>query len=328
MQNRTSAATRARADAGNGAADSATQSIESRQKQPACATSRFQTGHSKTARRAWIRYVGPDGKPLRDAETLIRIRSLVVPPAWNDVWICPSENGHIQVTARDARAASNIAITRAGARCAMKRSTNSMIAFGRRCRTSGACRRDLGAPGLPREKVLAAVVRLLETTLIRVGNEEYARAQQFVRPDHACATSTCSINGEQVAVRVSAARAARSTRIELDDRRLANIVRRCQDLPGQELFQYLDERGRAASDRTSSETSTTILRDIDRRGFHRQGFPHLGGHGARRAGAAQEFEKFDSAAQAKQNIVARSKRSPRGSATPPPSAASATSTPR
>ena len=116
------------------------------------------------------------GKPLRDKMALIRIRRLAIPPAWTDVWISPHENGHLQATGRDCAAASSTAITRAGGRCATRPSTRHDSLRRVPCRRSASrLRQDLSARGLSRRKVLATVVRLLETTLIRVGNDEYAR---------------------------------------------------------------------------------------------------------------------------------------------------------
>src|SRR5689334_12077872 len=123
-----------------------------------------------------FRYVGPDGKAVRDAETLIRIRSLVVPPAWTDVWICPFENGHIQVTARDARGRKQYRYHSRWRQVRDSTKYEKLTAF---ARALPAIRRrvdkDLSLPGLPRDKVIAAVVRLLESTFMRVGNEKYVR---------------------------------------------------------------------------------------------------------------------------------------------------------
>src|SRR5829696_6572183 len=123
-----------------------------------------------------FRYVDADGRPVRDAATLSRIRSLALPPAWTDVWICPNENGHIQATARDAKGRKQYRYHPRWRDVRDETKFGRMIAFGAALpRIRERVERDLSLPGLPREKVLAAVVRLLEKTLIRVGNEEYAR---------------------------------------------------------------------------------------------------------------------------------------------------------
>jgi DNA topoisomerase-1 len=187
-------------------------------------------------------YRDADGRPIRDPEALERIRGIVIPPAWTDVWICPWPNGHLQATGRDARGRKQY---RYHARYRARRDTakfERLIAF---ARALPAIRdrvdRDLARPGLPREKVLAAVVRLLELTLIRVGNDEYARLNQSfglttLRNRHA------RIDGSSVTFRFRG-KSGQEHEVGLRDRRLATVVRRCRDLPGRELFQYVDEDG-------------------------------------------------------------------------------------
>jgi DNA topoisomerase I len=121
-------------------------------------------------------YLGPDGRAVRDAPTLSRIRALAVPPAWTDVWICPWVNGHIQATGRDARGRKQYRYHSRWRAVRDETKYHRMIAFGKALpRIRARAHADLGRAGLPREKVLAAVVRLLETTFLRVGNDEYAR---------------------------------------------------------------------------------------------------------------------------------------------------------
>jgi DNA topoisomerase-1 len=191
-------------------------------------------------------YRDAEDRLIRDRSVLRRIRALVIPPAWTDVWICPLPNGHIQATARDAKGRKQY---RYHARWREVRDENKydrMIAFGEalpalRTRTD----EDLLQPGLPRTKILATVVRLLELTLIRVGNEEYARANASyglttLRSGHV------SISGATLTFRFRG-KSAKTHEIEISDRRLAAVVKRCQALPGHELFQYLDEEGRRQS---------------------------------------------------------------------------------
>ena len=189
-------------------------------------------------------YRGPDGAPIRDEETLARIRAIAIPPAWTDVWICPHPNGHLQATGRDARGRKQY---RYHARYRARRDDakfERLIAFARALPAiREQVERDLARPGLPREKVLAAVVRLLELTLIRVGNDEYARLNRSfglttLRDRHA------TIAGSAVRFRFRG-KSGRVHEVGLRDRRLAGVVRRCRDLPGQELFQYVDEAGEA-----------------------------------------------------------------------------------
>jgi DNA topoisomerase-1 len=189
-----------------------------------------------------VRYVGADGKPVRDAATLARIRSLAIPPAYTDVWICPSPRGHIQAPGRDARGRKQY-------RYHPKwRDVRDETKFGRMLAFSDALpairrriARDMARPGLPREKVLATVVRLLECTRIRVGNDEYTRANRSfglttLRDQHV------EINGSTLRFEFRGKSGKKHT-VGLTDRRLARIVRQCQAIPGAELFQYLDDDG-------------------------------------------------------------------------------------
>ena len=187
-------------------------------------------------------YRDADGTTIRDADALARIRALAIPPAWTDVWICPWPTGHLQASGRDARGRKQY---RYHARWSERRGTDKfdrMLAFAAVLpRIRRRCDRDLQREGLAREKVLAAVVRLLELTLIRVGNDEYARLNRSfglttLRDRHA------TIQGTQVRFRFRG-KSGQMHEVGLRDRRLAAVVRRCQELPGQELFQYVDDDG-------------------------------------------------------------------------------------
>ncbi len=204
-------------------------------------------------------YRDADGRLVRDPETLDRIRRLAVPPAWTDVWICPSPNGHLQATGRDARGRKQY---RYHARWRARRDDakfERLIDFARILpRIRARVDRDLARPGLPREKVLAAVVRLLEMTLIRVGNEEYARLNRSfglttLRTRHARVTGT--------AVRFRfRGKSGRQHEVGLRDRRMAGVIRHLQDLPGQELFQYLGPDGETHD--IASDDVNAYLREI------------------------------------------------------------------
>jgi DNA topoisomerase-1 len=187
-------------------------------------------------------YQAADGTPIRDEETLERIRGIVIPPAWTDVWISPWPNGHVQATGRDAKGRKQY---RYHPRFRARRDESKferMIAFARTLPTIRArVDEDLAKPGLPREKVLAAVVRLLELTLIRVGNDEYARLNRSfglttLKDRHA------RIEGSRVQFRFRG-KSGKEHEVGLRDRRLAGVVKRCRDLPGQELFQYVGDDG-------------------------------------------------------------------------------------
>lgn len=187
-------------------------------------------------------YIGLDGRPIRDKTVLQRIRSLAIPPAYTDVWICALPNGHIQATGRDARGRKQY-------RYHPKwRTVRDETKFGRMLAFSDALpkirrriERDLRLPGLPRDKVLATMVRLLECTGIRVGNDEYARANQSfglttLQDDHV------EVSGSTIRFSFRG-KSGKTHTVSLSDRRLARIVRRCQALPGEDLFQYVDEEG-------------------------------------------------------------------------------------
>ncbi|HEY3950334.1 DNA topoisomerase IB [Phenylobacterium sp.] len=187
-------------------------------------------------------YVDAEGTAVTDQATLDRIRALTIPPAWTDVWIAPSARGHIQATGRDARGRKQY---RYHARWRQVRDAHKydrLIAFGRALpRLRARVTHDLARHGLPRDKVLAAVIRVMEITLIRVGNEEYAKANKSfglttLRGRHAKIGATRAVfefRGKSGKVHSTG----------FSDRRLAHILKACQDLPGQRLFQYLDEDG-------------------------------------------------------------------------------------
>ena len=187
-------------------------------------------------------YRDPDGRPLRDRETLARVRSLAIPPAWTEVWICASDRGHLQATGRDARGRKQYRYH------PRWREIRDATKFHRLLELGDALpalrervRRDLRRRGLPREKVLATVVRLLETTCIRVGNEEYRRSNGTVglttlRNGHV------KVRGGRLFFRFRA-KGGKQARLTLADRSVAKIVRECQEIPGYELFQYLGDDG-------------------------------------------------------------------------------------
>ena len=204
-------------------------------------------------------YLATDGQRIHDPRTLRRIKSLVIPPAWTDVWICPISNGHIQATGRDSRRRKqyiyhpNWRSVRDAAKFA------SLTAFGEalpgiRERVA----RDLRRTGLPRDKVMATVVRLLDETSIRIGNDEYRRQ------NHSFGLTT--LHDRHVTVDGSSLRfefrgkSGKLHCLEIHDKRVAHILEQCQEIPGQELFQYLDEAGQRHA--VSSDDVNAYLREI------------------------------------------------------------------
>ena len=204
-------------------------------------------------------YRDADGRTIRDPDVLARVRALAVPPAWIDVWICPAPNGYLQATGRDARGRKQYRYHKRYRNRREAAKYERLIAFASalpkiRARVDD----DLARNGLDRQKVLAAIVRLLELTLIRVGNDEYARLNRSfglttLRDRHA------SVRGSSVRFRFRG-KSGRLHEVGLRDRRLAAIVRRCQDLPGQELFQYVGEDGEPVD--IASDDVNDYLRSI------------------------------------------------------------------
>lgn len=199
-------------------------------------------GITRVAGKSGFSYRDAEGRPVTDAQTLERIKALVIPPAWTDVWICPSARGHIQCTGRDQKGRKQYRYHTGWRQDRDGIKFDRVIAFGRALpRLRKRVEADLARRGLPREKVLAAVVAVMEVTLIRVGNEEYARTNKSfglttLRDRHAKITSTGAFfefRGKSGKVHQTGFR----------DRRLARIVKACQEIPGQRLFQYLDDKG-------------------------------------------------------------------------------------
>jgi DNA topoisomerase IB len=207
---------------------------------------RVRRGAKRGARKAPPRfdYFGPNGRRIRDARTLARIAKLAIPPAYEDVWICANPRGHLQATGRDARGRKQYRYHPDWQNARDDRKHSRMLSFGqalRRLRT--AVRRDLRRPGMPREKVLALVVKLLDATQVRVGNREYARSNgsfglTTLRDRHARFPS----RGK--ALLHFRGKGGTEHDVRVDDAYLAKLVRRCQELPGQALFQYVDDAGK------------------------------------------------------------------------------------
>ena len=244
-------------------------------------------------------YRDPDGKRISDPGRLRWIRSLAIPPAWQNVWISPDPNGHLLASGRDAKGRKQYRYHPRWRALQEASKFDRMLAFGAvlpalRARVN----EDLARRGLGREKVLALVVRLLETTLIRVGNEEYAKLNKSfglttMRDRH------LKVQGTQLKFKFRG-KSGKPHEITLKSRRLAQLVKQCQDIRGQELFQYLDEDGERR--RVSSEDVNAYLREITGESFTAKDFRTWSGT-VLAAWALNELESFDTQAAAKRNIT-------------------------
>jgi DNA topoisomerase-1 len=245
-------------------------------------------------------YVKPDGGTVKDPATLKRIRSLAIPPAYTDVWICAKPNGHIQATGRDAKGRKQY---RYHARFREVRESTKyehMLAF---AKSLPAIRQKvaehMALRGLPREKVLATVVHLLEATLIRVGNEDYAKQNKSyglttLRDRHV------EVDGSELRFDFKG-KSGKIWKLKVKDRRIAKIIRACQDLPGQDLFQYIDENSERQS--VTSADVNAYLKEITGRDVTAKDFRTWAGT-VLAAWALTEFETFDSDTKAKKNVRA------------------------
>ena len=187
-------------------------------------------------------YIGQDGKKISDPAVLLRMKHLVIPPAWIDVWICPDPNGHVQATGRDARGRKQYLYHPRWREVRDAAKYDRLATFAEALpRIRDRIDRDLQRRGIPREKVLAAVVMLLEATSIRVGNDEYRRQNGSVGLT-TMSDDNAQFEGSSLRFEFKG-KSGKEHRVELTDKRVARIVKQCQDLPGQELFQYLDEHG-------------------------------------------------------------------------------------
>jgi len=247
-----------------------------------------------------FRYVRPDGGRLSDPQALRRIRSLAIPPAWTDVWICPFVDGHIQATGRDAKGRKQYCYHPRFREVRDGTKYERLVAFAEALPAIRAkVREHMALRGLPREKVLTTVVHLLERTLIRVGNDDYAKENgsyglTTLKSRHV------AVEGSEVRFRF-VGKGGKQWSLRVKDRRVAKIIRACQELPGQELLQYLDEEGKL-QDVTSSDVNA-YLREITGQDVTAKDFRTWAGT-VLAALALEQLERFASAAQAKRNLRA------------------------
>jgi len=246
-----------------------------------------------------FRYIGPDNRVIRDPETLSRIRALTIPPAWRNVWICPTSQGHLQAVGRDARNRKQYRYHWRWREVRDSTKFERMLIFGNLLpKIRARVTRHLALPNLPREKVLATIVRLLETTLIRVGNEEYAKQNQSyglttLRNRHV------DVTGKEVTFYFRGKSGIKHV-ISVEDAHLARVVGRLRDLPGYELFQYVDSEGQVRS--IGSTDVNDYLREISGEDFTAKDFRTWAGT-VLAAQALAEAPAFSSQTQAKKNVV-------------------------
>jgi DNA topoisomerase-1 len=244
-------------------------------------------------------YLAPDGRRVTDSETLARIRRLAIPPAWTDVWIATRDDAHLQATGRDARGRKQYRYHPDWRAHRDDTKYTRMIAFAEALpRIRHQTSRDLESSGLTRTKVVAAIVQLLEKTLIRVGNEEYARANgsfglTTMRDQHV------EVTGKAVHFEFKG-KSGKKHSVTLEDPRLARVVRRCQDLPGQVLFQYVDDDGERQT--VDSADINQYLRDASGADFTAKDFRTWAGT-VLAAIALREFRTITSKAEGKRNVV-------------------------
>lgn len=244
-------------------------------------------------------YRGPDGETIRDKDTLARIRSLAIPPAYTDVWICPDPDGHVQATGRDARGRKQYRYHPRFREVRESTKFEHMLAFAQalpaiRARVDA----DMRRPGLSRERVVATIVHLLETTLIRIGNDDYARENRSY--------GLTTLKERHVAVDgatlrfVFRGKGGKEWNVSVRDRRVARVLRALQELPGQRLFQYRDEEGTRQS--VDSAEVNAYLREasgglpVTAKDFRTWGGTVLA------TLALQELEGFDSERAAKRHL--------------------------
>ncbi|WP_090751808.1 DNA topoisomerase IB [Paracoccus chinensis] len=243
-------------------------------------------------------YRDAQGRTVKDQETLDRIRSLAIPPAYTDVWICADPDGHIQATGRDARGRKQYRYHPRFREVRDSTKYERMLDFAAALPALRArVDEDMGRRGMPREKVLATVVHLLETTMIRVGNADYVKQNK----SHGLTTLNdrhVKVDGAQVRFRFKG-KSGKEWNLGIRDRRVARIVKASQDLPGQHLFQYLDDEGERRT--VTSGDVNAYLREISGTDITAKDFRTWTGT-VLAALALAEYEKADSAAAAKRNV--------------------------
>jgi len=257
-----------------------------------------QPGYTRKANEQGFEYFDTDREPIRDEQRLLRISRLAIPPAWSDVWISPSANGHIQATGRDARKRKQYIYHERWREMRDENKYERIVSFGKTLpKIRRSVSKDLSLPGLPRNKVLAAIVQLLELSFIRVGNQEYARENKSfglttMQDRHV------DVAGSKLRFRFRG-KGGREHEVDVTDRRVARIVSRLQDLPGQDLFQYVDDNGDVCD--ITSQDVNDYLREITGEDFTAKDFRTWAGT-VLAAIALTAASDFETKKQAKANI--------------------------
>jgi len=257
-----------------------------------------QPGYTRKPNGDDFEYFDAEGKPIRDEQRLLRIKRLAIPPAWTDIWICPSPNCHIQAIGRDARSRKQYRYHDRWREARDENKYDRIVVFGDALpKIRRRVKKDLALPGLSRNKVLATIVQLLERTFIRIGNEEYARDNKSfglttMQDRHV------DVKGSKMRFRFRG-KSGRCHDVDVTDRHIAKIVSKLQDLPGQDLFQYLDEDGEVRD--ITSQDVNAYLREITGEDFTAKDFRTWAGT-VLAAVALNAQEKFETKKQAKGNI--------------------------
>ena len=255
-------------------------------------------GYTRKAKGEDFDWLDADGEPIRDEQRLLRIKRLAIPPAWTEVWVSPLANGHIQATGRDARGRKQYVYHDRWREVRDENKYDRIISFGKTLpKIRRRIARDLKLAGLPRNKVLATVVQLLERTFIRIGNEEYARENKSfglttMKDRHV------EIKGAKLRFRFRG-KSGREHEVDVTDGRIANIISKLQDLPGQDLFQYVDHEGKVRD--ITSQDVNEYLREITGEDFSAKDFRTWAGT-VLTAIALNAQEQFETPKQAKLNI--------------------------
>ena len=289
----------ARTKNGNGnGAKLVAEAMDAAQEAGLCYVCDDRPGYTRKPNGEGFDYFDAEGKPIQNEQQLLRLKRLAIPPAWTDVWICPVANCHIQATGRDARRRKQYLYHERWREVRDENKYDRMIAFGKALPKIRVCvAKDLKLPGLPRNKVLAAVVQLLERTFIRIGNEEYARDNKSfglttMKDRHV------EVKGSKLRFRFRG-KSGKEHEVDVTDQHIAKIVSKLQDLPGQDLFQYVDDDGKVRD--VTSQDVNEYLREITGEDFSAKDFRTLAGT-VLTAIALNAQEKFETKKQAKTNI--------------------------